>query len=378
MIKRDFWIKKIESAWLDRTLIWLSGVRRVGKTSLCQSLEDVEYYNCELPRVQDALTDPEQFYLNKQGKRIILDEIHVLKNPSIVLKIAADHFPETKVIATGSSTLGAQKKFSDTLAGRKNNIVLPSMLIQESALFGNDDLPHRFLFGGLPSFFMRKSLPEEHYAEWFSSYFARDVRVLYTVSSEESFIKFVKLILAQSGSIFDATRFSHECEVSRPTIVKYLHIAEQTYVAKIVRPFSNRSATEIISAPKVYGFDTGFVCYAKGLEALSDVHYGDLWEHIVLNTIFGMHQNISIKYWRDKRGHEIDFVLQKNRNIEPIAVECKWNHRSFSPINLKAFRNRHPKGRNFVVAPDIVEPFDKRYDDLVVTFVTLEQLNNYL
>ena len=27
---------------------------------------------------------------------IVLDEIHVLKNPSIVLKIAANHFPEHK------------------------------------------------------------------------------------------------------------------------------------------------------------------------------------------------------------------------------------------------------------------------------------------
>lgn len=378
MIRRDFWISKIESAWLDRTIIWLSGVRRVGKTLLCQSLEDVEYYNCELPRVQDLLADPEQFYLKKEGKRIVLDEIHVLKNPSIVLKVAADHFPETKVIATGSSTLGAQKKFSDTLTGRKNNIILTPMLNQESALFGNDDLPHRFLFGGLPSFFLRKSLPEEHYTEWFLSYFARDIRVLYTVANEESFIKFVKLLLAQSGSIFDATRFSHECEVSRPTITKYLHIVEQTYVAKIVRPFSHHSSTEIIRAPKIYGFDTGFICYAKGLETLSDVHYGDLWEHIVLNTISGMFQGITVKYWRDKRGHEIDFVLQKNRNKEPIAVECKWSHRSFSPINLKSFRNKHPQGRNFVVAPDVVEPFDKRYDDIVVTFVSLEQLVNYL
>lgn len=68
MIKRNFWISKIETAWLDRTIIWLSGVRRVGKTSLCNSLDNVEYYNCELPRVQELLEDPEQFYLKKRGE----------------------------------------------------------------------------------------------------------------------------------------------------------------------------------------------------------------------------------------------------------------------------------------------------------------------
>lgn len=378
MIKRDFWISKIEESWLDRTIIWLSGVRRVGKTSLCNSLENIDYYNCELPRVQQQLEDPEQFYLQRRGRRIVLDEIHVLKNPSIVLKIAADHFPDTKVIATGSSTLGAQKKFKDTLTGRKNNIVLTPMLLEESELFGNNEIQHRLLFGGLPSFFLRKTLPEAHYAEWFSSYFARDIKVLYTVDKEEAFIKFVKLLLAQSSSIFDATRFSHECEVSRPTIAKYLHIVDQTYVAKIVKPFSSHSSTEIVLAPKIYGFDTGFVCYAKGWELLREEYYGDLWEHIVLNNIAGMFQNITIKYWRDKRGHEIDFVLQKNRNKEPITVECKWSHRSFNPINLKAFRRKYPKGKNFLVSADIIESFDKRYDDITVTFVSLEQLAKHL
>jgi hypothetical protein len=38
-------------------------------------------------------------------------------NPEM-LKIAADHYPDIKVIATGSSRLSASAKFKDTLAGR--------------------------------------------------------------------------------------------------------------------------------------------------------------------------------------------------------------------------------------------------------------------
>jgi hypothetical protein len=38
-----------------------------------------------------------------------------MANPSELLKIAADHFPEVKLIATGSSTLGTSAKFRDTL-----------------------------------------------------------------------------------------------------------------------------------------------------------------------------------------------------------------------------------------------------------------------
>ena len=52
MIKRLVWIDKIEKAWEHRSIIWLAGVRRVGKTLLCQSLNNIEYYDCELPRVR--------------------------------------------------------------------------------------------------------------------------------------------------------------------------------------------------------------------------------------------------------------------------------------------------------------------------------------
>jgi len=65
------------------------------------------------------LDDPEAFLQSLRGKRIVLDEVHRLQNPSELLKIAADYFPDTKILATGSSTLGVSAKFKDTLAGRK-------------------------------------------------------------------------------------------------------------------------------------------------------------------------------------------------------------------------------------------------------------------
>lgn len=336
MIKREFWIQKIEEAWKRRPIVWLAGVRRVGKTYLCKSLDNIEYYNCELPRVQEQLQDPEQFYM-KAGKRIVLDEIHVLKNPSIVLKIGADEFPETKIIATGSSTLSARKKFSDTLTGRKVNINLTSMLEHEGELFGDTSLEHRFLYGGLPPFFLSNEIVEEDYAEWFTSYYARDVQKLYNVDNVEAFIQFAKLVQKQSGGIFDATRFGQLCGISRPTATKYLHITEQTYVSRIVRPFSTHSSTEIVKAPKVYGFDTGFVCYTNGIAEPTKNEYVELWEQFVLNNLVGtFQQNVAIHYWRDKSGHEIDFIVKGNRNKDPIAIECKWNHQKFEGANLKS------------------------------------------
>jgi len=119
MVHRHFWLKLIEQAWKERSVAWLSGVRRVGKTCLCQDLPNVEYFDCELPRIRRTMVDPQSFLDGVRGKRIVLDEIHRLQNPSELLKIAADHYPRTRIVATGSSTLGASRKFRDTLAGRR-------------------------------------------------------------------------------------------------------------------------------------------------------------------------------------------------------------------------------------------------------------------
>src|SRR5438876_2972331 len=113
MVKRWYWIERLEERWHRRSVVWLRGVRRTGKTTLAQSLPDVEYFDCELPRVRRSMEDPEAFLSSLAGKRIVLDEVHRLPNPSELLKIAADHFPAVRVLATGSSTLGASSRFRD-------------------------------------------------------------------------------------------------------------------------------------------------------------------------------------------------------------------------------------------------------------------------
>ena len=36
--KRSIWLDKIAALWRKRRIVWLSGVRRVGKTRLCQQI----------------------------------------------------------------------------------------------------------------------------------------------------------------------------------------------------------------------------------------------------------------------------------------------------------------------------------------------------
>jgi len=373
MRKRRFWLESLDAAWRRRSVVWLSGVRRSGKTTLAQALPGAEYFDCELPRVRRELADPEAFLAGLRGKPVVLDEIHRLGDPAQLLKIAADHFPGTRVLATGSSTLGASRKFRDTLAGRKAEVWLTPMMTADLADFNAPDLKHRLLRGGLPPFFLAASFPERDFQEWMDAYWAKDIQELFRLERRHSFQRFAELLFVQSGGMFEATGFARDCEVSRTTIVNYLAVLEATFVVHVLKPFSARRATEIIAAPKVYAFDSGFVCHYRGWDALRNDDLGVLWEHFVLNELHARLQTRDIRYWRDKRQHEIDFVFQR-RGKPAAAIECKWSAGEFEARNLVAFRQAHPRGDNFVVARDIQRPYRRSVAGVDVQFVNLDSL----
>ena len=55
MVQRPFWLGRLEEAWKEAPIVWLSGVRRSGKTTLARSLgeERVFYVNCDLPVIEE-------------------------------------------------------------------------------------------------------------------------------------------------------------------------------------------------------------------------------------------------------------------------------------------------------------------------------------
>ena len=377
MIKRKYWLKKVETLWKERSVLWLSGVRRAGKTVLSQSLSDIDYFDCELPRVRGLITDPEKFLGEMEGKRIVLDEIHRLENPSEVLKIAADHFPKTKILATGSASLTASTKFKDTLAGRKAELWLTPIVSSDLEDFGKYNLKHRLLFGGLPPFFLSRKLPEKYFQEWMDSYWAKDIQELFRLERRNSFQKFLELLMIQSGGIFEASKFSNPCAVSHTTIANYLRVLEETYVVHALRPFNTHKKSEIVAAPKVYMFDTGFVCYYRGWHELKAQELGLLWEHYVLNELQAHLQSRQIRYWRDKQGHEIDFVLER-RGLPPIAIEAKWTNHNFDLSNLKAFIHQYPNSEVYVVNSEISRSVVKKINGINIKFSSLSNLIKHI
>lgn len=129
MIKRKYWLKKIELSWRERSILWLSGVRRSGKTVLSQTLPNIDYYDCELPRIRGLMADPEVFLKDRQGKRIVLDEIHCLDNPSELLKIAADHILRQKFLRPVLPQLVLQQNLKIHWLEGKQSYGLPQLFM---------------------------------------------------------------------------------------------------------------------------------------------------------------------------------------------------------------------------------------------------------
>lgn len=369
---RPHWRSRLETAWKRAPIVWLAGVRRVGKTVLAESLDDTEFLNCDLPRTARRLADPESFLESVDAATIVFDEIHQLPDPSRMLKIAADAFPDLRILATGSSTLAATRKFSDTLSGRKRTVEILPVLMEELQAFGLRRLDDRLLRGGLPPALLEKVRDDEFYSEWLDSYFARDVQELFHLRARTGFLKFVEVVLRQSGGLLEITSLSKHAGASRPTIMSWLEVLEATHVAHLVRPFAGGGRREILGQPKLYAFDTGFVCHARGWDELRDEDRGGLWEHLVLDQLLSI-PITRVQTWRDKQQREVDFVVARGRK-RVDAIECKWNVDAFDPRSLRVFREHYPAGRNLLVTPGIEKAYERRYGDLVVTICSVPRL----
>jgi len=365
MIPRPFWLDRIEESWKEAPIVWLAGVRRSGKTTLALSLgsDRAQYVNCDLPIVEDMVADPGLFYRNCERSIVVFDEIHQLRNPTGLLKIGADLFPHLKILATGSSTLAASRKFKDTLTGRKRLVHLTPVLWDELKAFNNSSLFKRLYLGGLPQALLSEDKKPGFYREWMDSFFARDIQRLFAFRDPDKFTALFEYVMKQSGGLLETTRAAGALGISRHTIETHLRALAATHAIALVRPFFGGGQKEIIKMPKAYAFDTGFVSFARGWDPLRPDDYGPLWEHLVLEYLQAHGHQWKIQYWRDKAGREVDFVMARSRN-EVDAIECKWDVAQFDATAIKKFRSYYPHGKNFLVSPMADSSYSKKVSGL--------------
>ena len=326
------------------------------------------YINCDLPNVEEMVRDPQLFFRTCPKPIVVFDEIHQLRDPTRLLKVSADLFPHLHILATGSSTLAASSKFRDTLTGRKRTIHLVPILWDELAPFGAD-LIRRLFHGGLPPALMAEAKLPAFYREWLDSFFARDIQRLFGFRDMNRFNALFEYIIRQSGGLLEVSGIARSIGITRPTVESHLNALEITNAITLVRPYHGNGQNEITKMPKLYAFDTGFVSYVRGWDPLRQDDLGQLWEHLVLEQLQASFPNTTIRYWRDKSGREVDFVIEHRRD-EVDAIECKWNPAAFDAGALETFRKYYPNGRNYLVSPSGDPGFERQYGTVQVRVCT--------
>ena len=381
----------------DESVIVLHGARQVGKTSILYYLRDglinegerICYLDLEDSRylkILDAGVDQFIRYLAEEGlvgvagQRklfVLIDEIQYMTDPSSFLKLVADHHRYLKLIVSGSSSFAIKDKFRDSLVGRTVNFeIFPLSFLEmltfrqvhfeEGAVFTDkktEELKSLFreyvLYGGYPRIVLTPEVEkkERYLQQIVDTYVRKDIRDLAGVKDIDKYNKLLEALAAQSGQILNVAELANTTRISVPTVEKYLFIMENTYIIKLVRPFSRNIRSELFKQPKLFFYDTGLLqmLWLKGLQREI---IGSVFETAVFSELIKKYPADSVYYWRTKDKKEIDFILNVRNELLPIEV--KLNFEQFTPTAIRYFTQRYQIDQFRVVGLNGI-PKDERF-----------------
>lgn len=345
----------------------LVGPRQVGKTFLLHELEGeakkrglkTRFFDLEQPGDMLSLgaTDKEQFdAIVSAGQVVFVDEMHLLKNISHIFKAIYDKKLKVKIFASGSSALEMHKHLKESMAGRIIiNRIFPLCIteLKQIEFYNEED---SLVYGGLPGL-VNCADKEAMIGELqliVSTYIAKDIKGLIKEENIRAFNHLIYLLAQYQGSVVASSNLSREIGVSKPTVEKYLEILSQTYVCHSLNSYSKNMSNELKKSKKYCLFDLGIrnmlLKDFRPVDSREDA--GILKEGFVfLNITRQLKPNMEVRFWRTKRGDEVDFILLKNR--VPLAVEVKSGLREPDiPGGIRIFLDNYKNAAGAIVFND--------------------------
>jgi len=385
--------KKIKPYLDTRDIIVIHGARQTGKTTLLKrimkdlppgdfyyiDLEDSKFLElCEegvesilaFLRQKGALGNQEKFYL-------LIDEIQYLTNPSSLLKLTHDHHPYLKLIVSGSSSFDIKKKFKDSLVGRTVNFELYPLDFEEFLLFKNitidlgikitttvlmDELKKLYreyvISGGYPKIALTAPLEmrEKYLQQMIDTYVKKDISDLAQIRDIAKFNKLLRVLAGQCGQMLNVTELSNTAQLARQTIEEYLFILENTYIIKLLSPFSKNLRSELFKTPKIFFYDTGLV-HLLWLKRLPEEITGNVFENSVFSELAKNISPENIYYWRTQDKKEIDFIIEEKHGLVPLEV--KINAAALNYTALKYFSSQYECRQAFCISLEGTLPVGK-------------------
>ncbi len=314
-------------------VVSITGPRQSGKTTLAQyAFADKPYISLEdLDNREHALHDPRGF-LAQFPSGAVLDEVQRCPDLFSYLQGVVDRQREMGLfVLTGSQQFGLRAGISQSLAGRVGMLHL--LPLAQAELQASGHLPESldaFLYQGTyPPVYDRPVDPAQWYDNYVSTYLERDVRQLVNVQDMALFQRFLRVCAHHVGQLVNLTQIANDCGITQKTVEAWLSVLEASYLVMRLHPWYRNFNKRLVKTPKLYFYDTGLACWLLGIRAVGQVQFhalrGALFENLVVaechKHLFNLGERPEIWFWRDRSGHEVDMVVERQGQFTAVEVK---------------------------------------------------------
>ena len=323
-----------------RQIISITGLRRVGKTTLMYQLighilkketkpVNVLFFSFdesvkELDDVLGTYREVQKRDFRSDKTYIFLDEIQKLENWQDQVKKYYDLYPKIKFIISGSESLFIGRKAKETLAGRIFEHHVPPLSFKEFlelrgiriAATPGAKLKSLFrefvLKGGLPE------MAEEPDMDAVKRYTREGVvdKVIYKDILKISGIRDVDLLLTileilatSPGMYLEYQSLAQQLDRDRRVVKGYVMLLRDGFMVKLMKNFRGSRAATLRKRKRVYMCDNSLIAAFK--PSIDDTFFGKMVENAVVNSLS------TDMFW--KNSHEVDAVVEGN----PVEVKYK-------------------------------------------------------
>ena len=315
-------------------MVFITGPRQVGKTTLAKSLAAA--FRQPLYLNYDSAIDRQRITKGDWAAThdyVILDEIHAMPTWKSYLKGVFDTKPGGQsVLVTGSARLDTFRQAGESLAGRYFRWRLHPFSVKEFApqvAGAAQALESLLRFGGFPEPLLKgtDSARKRWQNQYFTDLVREDVLEFSRIQEVRSMRLLVEMLRTRTGSPLSFDALGREVGLAANTVRSYIDILEALHVVFLVRPYHRNVARALAKAPKLYFHDWAYVNDAKDASPESGARFENLVaSHLLKHTQFltdSEGASGQLHYLRTTDGKEVDFVLANEAGEATHFIEVK-------------------------------------------------------
>ncbi len=326
---------------LARKMVFITGPRQVGKTSLAlaisKGVEKTVYLNYDSFSHRDIIHNAEWL---PNTRLLILDELHKMEGWKNYLKGIYDTKPaHQQILVTGSARLETFRKSGDSLAGRFFRHRLHPFSMAEIPNNTESDVDVLLERGGFPEPFLAES--DDDANRWRLQYvdglIRTDILDFEKIHDFKAIQLTLELLRRRVGSPVSWSSLARDVNCAPNTIKRYVEILESLFIVFRVTPFHRNIGRSLLKETKIYFYDTGMIKGDEGAR-LENLVAMSLLKHLNF-TEDNKGKRCALQTLRTKEKKEVDFVMVEDDEPK-LIIEVKLSDTKISP-SLRYFHKKY-------------------------------------